>query len=147
VSITPGMKLGSLLLVVSFAVFALAFYGGAKLVEEERVAALNGGPDGEVPAGPVTIEIVGRNLLFDKRVITASAGNLVTIIFDNRDPGVLHNVAFYTNARATTPIFIGELFPGPRVVEESFTAPSSPGNYFFRCDVHPDTMTGTFAVR
>ena len=28
-----------------------------------------------------------------------------------------------------------------------FDAPERPGNYFFRCDVHPDTMTGTFRVQ
>jgi len=28
----------------------------------------------------------------------------------------------------------------------TFTAPSTPGTYFFRCDVHPETMTGQFIV-
>jgi N-methylhydantoinase B len=27
-----------------------------------------------------------------------------------------------------------------------FTAPSVPGTYFFRCDFHPVTMSGTFVV-
>jgi len=35
---------------------------------------------------------------------------------------------------------------GPRQVEYGFVAPTAPGNYFFRCDVHPDQMTGTFVV-
>jgi hypothetical protein len=71
----------------------------------------------------------------------------VTIVFDNQDAGVLHNVAFYTNNRATQQIFVGEVFPGPMVKQESFTAPGVAGNYYFRCDVHPDAMNGTFSVR
>jgi plastocyanin len=27
-----------------------------------------------------------------------------------------------------------------------FDAPEEPGAYFFRCDVHPTAMTGTFRV-
>jgi plastocyanin len=29
----------------------------------------------------------------------------------------------------------------------AFNAPSTPGSYYFRCDVHPDTMDGTFSVQ
>ena len=36
---------------------------------------------------------------------------------------------------------------GPNDVERvSFTAPSTPGRYFFRCDVHPTLMTGFLVV-
>jgi hypothetical protein len=30
---------------------------------------------------------------------------------------------------------------------EKFTAPSTPGTYYFHCDVHPDQMNGTFIVQ
>jgi plastocyanin len=35
---------------------------------------------------------------------------------------------------------------GPTTTTYTFTAPSTPGSYFFRCDVHPTQMTGTFVV-
>jgi hypothetical protein len=65
---------------------------------------------------------------------------------NNQDAGVLHNFAVYTNAQATTRVFMGDLVAGPIVHDYTFTAPP-PGTYFFRCDVHPDTMTGTFTSR
>jgi hypothetical protein len=60
---------------------------------------------------------------------------------------VIHNLAFYTSKSASQVIHKGEPFPGIASRDETFTAPSTPGSYFFRCDVHPDTMTGTFLVR
>ena len=145
-----NLKLGSLLVVVAFAVFSLALYGGAKLVEEKQQVPT---PTEEVdntpftPGGPVEIRIVAKDIKFDKRTITVPAGAVVSVIFDNRDAGVLHNVAFYKSKKATEAIFVGETFPGPEVRTYKFTAPSTAGSNFFRCDVHPDTMTGTFVVK
>ena len=82
-----------------------------------------------------------------RRSITASPGAQVTVTLQNQDSGVAHNIAFYTNNKATDSIAKGNLISGPATEDVSFTAPASPGNYFFRCDAHPDTMTGTFAVR
>jgi plastocyanin len=146
----PGinMTVGVLLLIVSFGVSVAAFYGLAQLVKEEEVASADGGPGGGgATGGPVTVTIVAQNLQFDPTTITASAGVQVTVNFDNRDAGVLHNVAFYTNRSASSAIFVGEITTGPVVVDEGFTAPSTPGSYFFRCDVHPDVMTGAFNVQ
>ena len=41
---------------------------------------------------------------------------------------------------------IGTVFAGPGVDDTVFTIPAA-GSYFFRCDIHPTTMTGTFTVR
>ena len=79
--------------------------------------------------------------------ITASAGVQVTVTLDNKDAGVLHNVAFYTDRAASSPIHVGGLLTGPATEDVTFTAPSTPGTYFFRCDVHPDQMNGTFIVQ
>jgi hypothetical protein len=65
---------------------------------------------------------------------------------DNRDAGVIHNFAVYDSNRLTNKIFAGELHTGPGFFDYNFTSPAA-GNYFFRCDVHPDTMTGTFTAR
>jgi plastocyanin len=144
----PGanLKLGLPLLVVAFAASFLALYFSAPLVDRETAAAGDGG-GGEIPAGPVSVTIVAQNLLFDLKTITANAAQDVTVRLDNRDAGVLHNIAFYTNRGASQKIFGSEIVAGPVVQTSTFPAPGSAGTYFFRCDVHPDTMTGAFVVR
>lgn len=94
-----------------------------------------------------TVDIVAKNMAFDKQTITVPAGAKVTVNFDNQDTSVPHNIAFYKSSAATDPIFVGQMVTGPNKVTESFTAPSEPGTYFFRCDVHPQTMTGQFIVQ
>jgi heme/copper-type cytochrome/quinol oxidase subunit 2 len=92
------------------------------------------------------INVSANNLKFDTDTISAAAGSDVTIRFNNQDTSVPHNIAFYTDATATKPIFTGNIITGPATTTYTFTAPSTPGNYFFRCDVHPTIMTGTFVV-
>jgi plastocyanin len=145
----PGinMTLGAVLFLVVFAISAPVMYGAAQLVKGDEPAGGGGAGGGGATGGPVTVTLVAQNNQFNPRTITASTGVQVTIVFDNRDAGIPHNVAFYTNRSASSTIFKGQLVTGPTQVTESFTSPSSPGSYFFRCDVHPDTMTGTFAVQ
>jgi plastocyanin len=108
-------------------------------------------PDTNTPAPPasggqaVTVNISAMNFRFDKSNITVPAGANVTMVFDNKE-AVPHNVAIYTTSAATEVIFKGEVITGPKTITYSFTAPTTPGDYFFRCDVHPAVMTGTFTV-
>jgi plastocyanin len=107
--------------------------------------------DANTPSAPapgvqaITIDISALNYRFDKSNITVPAGANVTMVFDNKE-AVPHNVAIYTTPAATEVIFKGEIITGPKTITYSFTAPSTPGDYFFRCDVHPAVMTGTFTV-
>jgi plastocyanin len=94
----------------------------------------------------VSIDLVAKGFAFDKSTITVPAGAMVTINFDNQDSGVSHNFAVYTDSSAKTPIFVGDVITGPKTTTYTFTAPTEPGDYFFRCDIHPTTMTGTFIV-
>jgi plastocyanin len=143
----PGvnLKLGLPLLVIAFVVSFLALYGTALWVDKEESAASAG--DVPIPGGPTVVTIVAQSLKFDKNTITANAGLDVTVTLENRDAGVPHNVAFYTNRSAAQKIFGGELITGVSSETFTFPAPGAPGNYFFRCDAHPDTMTGTFIVQ
>ena len=137
-----------MLFLVAFGISAPVLYGATQLIKSDSAAADGGGSGGGgATGGPVSVNIVSQNLAYSVRQITASAGVEVTIVHDNRDAGIPHNVAFYTNRSATSAIFKGQLSTGPATTTEKFTAPSSPGSYFFRCDVHPDTMTGTFTVQ
>ncbi len=99
-----------------------------------------------VPLGQaVTINISAHNLTFDKSNITVPAGADVTIIFDNKED-VSHNIAVYTTPAATELIFRGDFITGPKTITYNFKAPTIPGDYFFRCDIHSATMKGTFTV-
>ncbi len=98
------------------------------------------------PSGQsVTIDLTAQSMAFDKSTITVPAGATVTINFNNMD-NIPHNFALYTDSSASTPIFVGQII-NKRTITYTFTAPATPGNYFFRCDVHPTTMTGTFVVQ
>ena len=92
-----------------------------------------------------TIDLSANNLAFDKSQITVPAGALVTIVFNNME-SIPHNFALYETSAATTSIFVGDVITGPETITYKFRAPSAPGTYFFRCDVHPNTMTGDFIV-
>ena len=100
------------------------------------------GPDG----GPPSTEIVAEDVEFDTDEITVPAGAPVAVTLDNRDDGVVHNIAFYTDDSAEELIAGTELEPGPVMQDLDFEAPAEPGEYFFQCDAHPATMTGTLVV-
>jgi plastocyanin len=104
-------------------------------------------PTTSTPAGQsITIDLIAKNIAFNMSTITVPAGAEVTVNFDNQDSGIPHNFAVYTDSSATTSIFMGQIITGPATATYKFTAPTTPGNYFFRCDVHPTIMTGTFVV-
>jgi len=102
------------------------------------------------PAAPeqATIDLVAETIAFDTDSITVPACAQVTISFENRDIGILHNFAVYETSAAQNAIFVGEIIAGPQNITYTytFTAPEQPGTYFFRCDVHPTAMTGDFVV-
>jgi plastocyanin len=98
-------------------------------------------------AGGNNIAVTAANMAFNTSTITVSAGAHVTITFHNNDSGITHNMAFYTSSAATTVIYQGAKTTGVSTVTYTFDAPTTPGTYFFRCDVHPTTMTGQFIVK
>jgi plastocyanin/uncharacterized membrane protein len=76
--------------------------------------------------------------------LDAPAGEPFTLAFDNQDDGVPHNVAIYEDASAAQSLFVGDLVDGPKTV--TYDVPAlDPGEYFFRCDVHPQ-MNGTLVA-
>ena len=95
----------------------------------------------------VTVNIMAENTAFNVSTITVTAGSEVTVNFDNQDANVAHNIAFYETSAADKPIYVGEVFQGPKMIVYKFTAPDIPGTYFFRCDVHPSNMNGQFIVQ
>ncbi len=96
-------------------------------------------PDG------TSLSIMAHDVLFDTDCLAAPADEPFTIAFDNMDGGIPHNVAIFTDESATDALFVGKLVTGPATVTYKVDALAA-GTYFFRCDVHPTTMTGSFVV-
>ncbi|HSD49391.1 MAG TPA: cupredoxin domain-containing protein, partial [Actinomycetota bacterium] len=95
--------------------------------------------------GAVTTTVVAQNLAFDTSTITLKADTQQIITFDNRDAGVQHNIAIYTDSSMTKELFSGELVTGAATAD--YTIPSLPaGEYYFLCIVHPN-MNGTVVVQ
>ena len=103
---------------------------------------------GGTPGGGGTIVEVKMipTLKFDVTEMTLPANTDVTVRADNQDGGVLHNWAAYTDDSAAQEIAITEICSAPCVKEVTFTTPG-PGDYFFRCDLHPQQMIGTLKVQ
>jgi plastocyanin len=105
-------------------------------------------PSSTTPPSGNTVEVYlqAKDIAFNKSTITVPAGSTVNVHFYNVDQGVPHNFAVYTNSQVTTELFRGNIITGGSQTTYGFVAPSSPGDYFFRCDVHPTAMYGTFVV-
>jgi len=99
------------------------------------------------PGAPAfTVDLVARDMSFDKDIITVPAGSEVYINFDNRDEGISHNFSLYSSPDAQTALFVGETIRGPARTTYRFPAGGRPGNYYFQCDNHPVMMNGVFEV-
>jgi hypothetical protein len=82
---------------------------------------------------------------FAETTLSAPADQDITICFDNQDPGTQHNVDVFDEQGGTS-IAAGGIITG--IAQELLDVPGQPaGTYFFQCDVHPATMTGTVSVR
>lgn len=95
-------------------------------------------------AAGATLEVAGISSTFDVTELEAPAGP-ITIIFDNREASVVHNLALYPGDDASQdPIAATELEPGPIVQQLNITLEA--GDYFYQCDAHPTTMKGELRV-
>src|SRR6186997_3027320 len=117
----PALVYGMAIFLVVFVVAAAGMFAIAPLLASDDVVAEDTADGGvTTPGGPVNVTVVARNLAFDKRTIAATPGADMTVVLDNQDSGVLHNIAFYTNRSASTKIYIGELTAGPGKLTEKF---------------------------
>ena len=108
-------------------------------------APLQGGADRE--PSPL-IELAVDNGRFTRSRLVAPAEKRVSIELENRDSGVPHNVSVYRSAEANDsvkPVFVGHIVTGVTTANYVFKSPDA-GVYYFRCDLNPATMSGTFLV-
>ena len=127
-------------------------------VEEETVAPANGG-NGSGPPGFDGV-IVARDILFETTEFKLPPGVEVTLVMDNQDPNIPHNIAFYNSPTAGEGGYLdgcisGCMDDGPAlrtaiengIVQRTFTFTTpGPGTYGFLCEVHPTTMVGVMVI-
>lgn len=86
------------------------------------------------------------SLSFSTGSLAAPAGQSFTVVFDNQDDVEPHNFAIYTDDSASELIDGTAIETGP-IKQELAVGGLEAGEYFFKCDVHPTTMTGTLTVQ
>lgn len=99
--------------------------------EVEPFHAVLAAPEGAASAG------------FSTDALAIRAAAPIELEFDNQDPGVGHNVQIFDGPDEAAPVlFNGAIITGP--AKELYSIEPLPeGEYFFNCQVHPTTMTGT----
>ncbi|TMK86234.1 MAG: hypothetical protein E6G44_04255 [Actinobacteria bacterium] len=85
---------------------------------------------------------------FDKSCLAVASGKAFEVDFANNDPPNIHNWALFTDSSATNQLGGGTISqPVSGGQTQSYQVKAlQPGQYFFHCDFHPLTMTGTFVV-
>jgi plastocyanin len=100
-------------------------------------------PSPGAPSGPV---ITAQDLKFSPTSLDLPPGQPSTITFDNEDPGVLHNIQFFSDQAYTSSIYKGPDVTGVASAEYQLPALDPGKTYYFHCDYHPTTMHGTIIV-
>lgn len=98
-----------------------------------------------LPTTGTVLQIASTNSIFDPKTVSVPADQPFSIAFKNNDAGLPHNVSIFTDSSASRSLFLGKTFSGPKT--EVYSVKAIPaGTYFFRCDVHAATMTGTLTA-
>jgi plastocyanin len=85
----------------------------------------------QVPENPDAV-VVAQNMAFDPEEVHLAAGRPATIVIDNRDDGVNHNIHLeHAPEPDRTPLEAGRS-------QQALTVELDRGEYTFVCDLHPN---------
>jgi cytochrome c oxidase subunit 2 len=129
--------------------------GGSPLAGEPAPAGsvpgeTTGPAEAPAPAATTVLEIATtaeEPIAFTTSSLEARAGETITVVYTN-DSNVPHNIAFYDGPDATgEKLAMSETIEGPGGrAEVTFVVPATPGDYLFRCEIHPMQMIGALTV-
>ena len=108
------------------------------------VAAGTGEREIERHASAEVTEVARGVAFVEKDLEVVAETGRVIIHFQNEDADQLHNIAVYTDEAADETVFFGPEING--IGERTYAFDIEPGEYFYRCEFHIDTMTGTLTV-
>ena len=100
-----------------------------------------------VPTGSTDLTIVALNTLFDLNCLAVTPGTKFSVTLDNQDP-IAHDFSIYPSSTdLQSPLFSSLTNPNPGQTQVTYDIDAlDAGTYFFQCDFHPTSMTGTFIV-
>jgi plastocyanin len=128
--------------------FVGAVAGIAMLAGGIAIAVI-GPPEGEGPPGFHAVLAAPEGAAtkgFSTDRLSVPPGKPIDLEFDNDDPGVGHNVVIFDGPDDAAPVvFQGQVITGPTKATYP-VKPLAAGDYFFHCEIHPTTMTGTLKV-
>jgi len=145
-------QVGAMVAVALLGILAGAIWAAVHEEGGGEVSAATPTPAAEAPAAgapaetgtAVEIKAV-PTIKFDRTTLEIPANVDVTIHFINEDTGIPHNFAAYKTEAAQEAMGVGEICTAP--CDNTITINAPPGEYFFRCDVHPVQMRGKLIAR
>jgi plastocyanin len=104
------------------------------------------GPQAQCHPSGIELEIEAEGVEFSTSCLAAPAATPFTIEFSNRSEGVKHNIEIVTTGSGPVQtLFEGEIFAGVDTVRYEVD-PIEAGIFKFKCEVHPQQMSGQFVV-
>lgn len=97
-------------------------------------------------ANNAALTVVSRDNRFETTELRAPAGDAFTIVFDNQDAGIPHNLAVYRSGPPAADMVAATAVDQGPTRQELRLGPLAPGRYFYQCDVHATLMTGTLTI-
>lgn len=107
----------------------------------ETPAATGSADNDETPpaaGGGNSVDVTTENFAFDPSEITVPAGEPITFNFTNAD-SVSHTFTLYVDEEFTQAIDGGSADKDTPQITVAFV---DPGDYYFRCEIHPQQMQG-----
>lgn len=97
------------------------------------------------PAQATGQVLSASGVAFNTDELDFAAGEETVLPFNNED-SVPHNFSIYEDESASKDLFKGAEVPAGSSTDYNIP-PLKTGNYYFHCDLHPTSMTGTVVVK